>query len=351
MRKATLCALVVAGLVGGAVLPSPANVRIARKENKKCVTCHLRMGAPELNDAGHYYAQHGTLEGFSATGSAKPTAPQKPAPTPKPAVPQKPAPPAKPAPSAEPAAPEAPAAPAPERLLIYRYKIDPAKFLIYEEALQGWVQAAREARLGKEFTWSVGQSGPFTYWIFMPLTDFHRLDPRSDLTRALEQKFFSALGTERVEALQAKGRPGIRSGENWVVESVPELSYAPTGGVPEGQPRYAHVDIEQVRFDQVEDYEELIQRLKEILRQADYPRAMHVYRSLTGPENTYYIVFPARDRAELFEHYRFTEEVLPVTVGEEAWAQLIADWAECIAEFEHYDEVMRPDLSYRPETE
>ena len=37
---------------------------LAKKENKQCVYCHTSIGKPDLNDAGKYYKEHGTLEGF-----------------------------------------------------------------------------------------------------------------------------------------------------------------------------------------------------------------------------------------------------------------------------------------------
>jgi hypothetical protein len=37
---------------------------IAKKEKKSCVTCHTGVGKPDLNDAGKYYKEKGTLEGY-----------------------------------------------------------------------------------------------------------------------------------------------------------------------------------------------------------------------------------------------------------------------------------------------
>lgn len=234
------------------------------------------------------------------------------------------------------------------RLLIYRYKIDPPQVGTFEEAMRGWVAAAEEGKLWEEWAWEVGQEDPFTYWIFSPLSDFRRLDPSSDFRKALEENFLAKLAAERVRALQAKGELAILTGESWVVESVPELSYKPASEKEEAETRYAHINVEQVRYERVADYEEVVKRLLAMLRRVEFPHPMNVYRSLTGPENTYYIVFPARDREELFEHYRWADERLPAAVGEEAWAKWRAEWAACLRTFKHYDETARPDLSYRP---
>ena len=35
-----------------------------KKENKACAFCHPSVGKPDLNDAGKYYKEHHTLEGY-----------------------------------------------------------------------------------------------------------------------------------------------------------------------------------------------------------------------------------------------------------------------------------------------
>jgi hypothetical protein len=52
---------------GVALLLSPFAVgtpEMAKKESKQCVYCHTAIGKPDLNDAGKYYKEHGTLEGY-----------------------------------------------------------------------------------------------------------------------------------------------------------------------------------------------------------------------------------------------------------------------------------------------
>ncbi|HYR87227.1 MAG TPA: hypothetical protein VE422_24305 [Terriglobia bacterium] len=55
-------------LIGGvAVLFAPFAVgtpEFAKKENKQCLYCHTAIGKPDLNEAGRYYKDHKTLEGF-----------------------------------------------------------------------------------------------------------------------------------------------------------------------------------------------------------------------------------------------------------------------------------------------
>jgi hypothetical protein len=50
-----------------AVLFAPFAVgtpEFSKKENKQCLFCHTAVGKPDLNDAGKYYKDHKTLEGF-----------------------------------------------------------------------------------------------------------------------------------------------------------------------------------------------------------------------------------------------------------------------------------------------
>ena len=46
------------------VSPSMATKDIAKAEKKACTTCHVKTGDKELNDAGKYYKDHKTLDGF-----------------------------------------------------------------------------------------------------------------------------------------------------------------------------------------------------------------------------------------------------------------------------------------------
>ncbi|MGE5570275.1 MAG: hypothetical protein ACM3S5_14660 [Rhodospirillales bacterium] len=41
-----------------------ATVEYTKKEKKSCTFCHVKANSPELNDAGKYYKEHKTLEGY-----------------------------------------------------------------------------------------------------------------------------------------------------------------------------------------------------------------------------------------------------------------------------------------------
>ena len=339
MKKIFVAALLVAGLVAGSALRSRATVEYAKKEKTKCTTCHVQMGAKELNAAGRYYAQHKTLAGIP------PQAPKAPE---KPAAPAKPAPAALPSPAAAPAA--APAAPAPSQrqlLLIARYKVSPEKAQGYEEVEKEWVAAAQAANLGEAFAWETVQRDPFTFSFIVPVSRMEEVDPKSEAGRARYEKFVAALGPERFQRLMAKTQASVRTVDTWMVESVPELSYAPAEA-PAQPARFIHVDVERVRTDRGEAYQQVLRRILELARQAKFPFRVDAYRTVTGPEGTYYLVVGVADRQELAEVFRYWGEVFPQTGGAEAWQKLLEDWAACLEDFEHYDEVVRPDLSYTP---
>ena len=64
MNKILRAVLIFGGV---ALLFSPFAVgtpELAKKENKQCVYCHTSIGKPDLNDAGKYYKEHSTLEGY-----------------------------------------------------------------------------------------------------------------------------------------------------------------------------------------------------------------------------------------------------------------------------------------------
>ena len=44
--------------------PAPATVAVAKETQKACTVCHIKTGAKELNEAGKYYLEKKTLEGF-----------------------------------------------------------------------------------------------------------------------------------------------------------------------------------------------------------------------------------------------------------------------------------------------
>jgi hypothetical protein len=52
---------------GVALLLSPFAIgtpEMAKKESRQCIYCHTAVGKPDLNEAGKYYKDHGSLEGF-----------------------------------------------------------------------------------------------------------------------------------------------------------------------------------------------------------------------------------------------------------------------------------------------
>ena len=60
-----LRALVITGVVGLLFVPlSRGTTEYSKKENKQCAYCHTAVGKPDLNDAGKYYKDHHTLDGY-----------------------------------------------------------------------------------------------------------------------------------------------------------------------------------------------------------------------------------------------------------------------------------------------
>jgi len=60
-----LRALAIAGIVALLFIPLAVGTpEYAKKESKQCIYCHTAIGKPDLNDAGRYYKDHKTLEGY-----------------------------------------------------------------------------------------------------------------------------------------------------------------------------------------------------------------------------------------------------------------------------------------------
>ena len=65
--------LAIAG--GVTILLSPFAVgtpEYAKKEGAQCVMCHTAVGKPDLNDAGKYYKEHKSLEGYKEKKALNP---------------------------------------------------------------------------------------------------------------------------------------------------------------------------------------------------------------------------------------------------------------------------------------
>jgi hypothetical protein len=56
--------LITAGVALLFVPYSRGTPEYSKKENRQCAYCHTAVGKPDLNDAGKYYKDHHTLEGY-----------------------------------------------------------------------------------------------------------------------------------------------------------------------------------------------------------------------------------------------------------------------------------------------
>lgn len=238
------------------------------------------------------------------------------------------------------------------RLEIRRFHIHPGRLADYEQAMRDWAAAAREAKLGPEFGWVISEETPFIHWEFRPLNDFHRLDPRASLRQEHDRRFRDALGEQRYEKLMAQWLPTVESVEIWVAEKDLALSYRPreSPAAPNNDPmNFALLRIENVRLDKTAGYRDTLAQLRDLLARAHYPLPMEIYRTVTGRQNEYYVIFPTRTRDELKDYTRWMEERLPELAGEEVWEKLQADWAAALLGFRYYEESQRYDLSYIPD--
>ncbi|MFM2126437.1 MAG: hypothetical protein RL328_2888 [Acidobacteriota bacterium] len=77
MRKLTLPIAIFAGGMWINTIPLRALPEYTEKEKKDCAFCHPAGDLFALNDAGKYYAEHHSFEGYEAP---EPPAPPKPEP-------------------------------------------------------------------------------------------------------------------------------------------------------------------------------------------------------------------------------------------------------------------------------
>jgi len=63
--KNILGTLAITAVVALLLAPfTAATPEYSKKENRQCVYCHTGVGKPDLNDAGRYYKEHHSLEGY-----------------------------------------------------------------------------------------------------------------------------------------------------------------------------------------------------------------------------------------------------------------------------------------------
>lgn len=63
--KNILRTLAITGAVAFLLVPFSAGTpEYSKKENRQCLYCHTAIGKPDLNDAGRYYKDHHTLDGY-----------------------------------------------------------------------------------------------------------------------------------------------------------------------------------------------------------------------------------------------------------------------------------------------
>jgi hypothetical protein len=66
MRILKVALPVVVGLAGLVLtsVNSSAKPEYAKKESKSCTFCHVKAGSKDLNDAGKFYKEHKSLDGY-----------------------------------------------------------------------------------------------------------------------------------------------------------------------------------------------------------------------------------------------------------------------------------------------
>ena len=64
LKIALPATMAITGLVLSVTTATYAKPEFSKSEKKPCTACHVKMGAKELNDAGKYYKEKKTLDGY-----------------------------------------------------------------------------------------------------------------------------------------------------------------------------------------------------------------------------------------------------------------------------------------------
>ena len=227
---------------------------------------------------------------------------------------------------------------APPYMLVQTFHVDPLKMDEFEKGAQAWVEAFQEKEMGPEWTWYASTGQNFTYTYVSPIPNYAYLDTME----ARQAEMAEALGPEKLgELMRVVGAATSVSTE--LVKAMPKMSYHPAEEVP-GQ--FLRVGVHTVRPAMAQRFEQMAEKVAAAFAKAEAPLGFSGYQVAFG-EGSYVFTTMAPDAATFYATPG-TGQILAQALGEEGARELLAEWRECVTDYQTHDYQMRMDLSYVP---
>src|SRR5688572_11815596 len=234
-------------------------------------------------------------------------------------------------------------------LAVQEEVVDPASSTDYERWIKHLVKTMYESQSGSG-NWQAGKHNQSYYYVF-PIDSLNDVGPDSQF----QLPFHGVWKTSGEEAPQLAPFPisGVRSTRLSVLERLESYSYSPSSSVVR-EPRFAFVDVHQVRADMQGQYDALVTSLVEAMRKVEYPFRWSAFRTIIGegrtfhgPPGTYHYVVLFDSMYQFFEQHWFGS-ALGKALGTEGARQYSKTEKQCLQGFENFTCTLRSDLSYSP---
>lgn len=232
-------------------------------------------------------------------------------------------------------------------LLIYQDKVKPAKVAEYEQGTKEMIALFKEKNVTSpyfNFTTIAGEE--FTYSYVLPIKNFADLDQMQKTWMEFEQNIDNK---EKWQAMMESGSKNIKSVHQFVVASMPDLSYKPVSpALKEEDKTFYHYDFFYVNTGKEKEFAEVAKEWSELYEKNKIPYGWNLYRVVIGQEQPLYVVsFGSKDKLDYVTTLNKIEDV----IGKEKIQSLLAKTFSLVRKFEHKNATVRPDLSYSPPTD
>ncbi|MBI3950887.1 MAG: hypothetical protein HY314_10595 [Acidobacteria bacterium] len=228
----------------------------------------------------------------------------------------------------------------PKLWVVHFDQVEPAMAEQYEDAARGFVDAFKQAKLGREWMWYTSVSPEFTYTLVFPLKSFADLGREEEHDKQLE----AAIGKAKLDELDKKAAAAIRTHHSVILRDIEEWSYRPEkSALTKPVPGFLHIEMDWVRPSMMEQYKSAIKQFRDALAKVKHPFGFDAHRVLFGEPSYVYVWFA--DSAEQFYQGNKIDQVMYQAVGKEAADRLYKQWRECLWKYQTADEYTRPDLS------
>jgi hypothetical protein len=226
--------------------------------------------------------------------------------------------------------------------------VDPASSTDYEYWIKHLIKTMHDSPSGPGNSYA-GKHNQSYYYAF-PIDSLDDVGPESRFQLRLQ-------GMKEISGQQARQFvplpiSGVNSTRLSVLERLESYSYSPSTSVVQ-EPKFAFVDVHQVRDDMQDQYDALVRSLVAAMRKAEYPFGWSAFRTIIGeggtfygPPRTYHYVVLFDNMYQFFEQHWFGA-ALEKALGTEGARQYSVTEKKCLQGFENFTCTLRPDLSYR----